>query len=152
MEDLRSIGQLIIEYYDLISLPQLNDTKAQELAEILSLAENNPELAFLINEIDFLSLKQAGMLEKEQQQKYEQQAAIILQKIKALSPCDNACPSLETMEAVDMQNCGCLPCYYEIQQMLKNKQVWMCHSNLKKPCVATGLTQVPEGFQERTEY
>jgi len=60
--------------------------------------------------------------------------------------CDNACPSLETIEATQCQNWGCLPSPFEINQMLKERKIWMCHSNPTVPCVATGFDAVPEGF------
>ncbi len=62
------------------------------------------------------------------------------------------CPVVETEESVRMQNYGCLPCEYEITQMLKQKKVWMCHSNPNKPCAATGFDKVPTGFVAVTEY
>ena len=67
-------------------------------------------------------------------------------------PCDRSCPSLETPEAVQLQNYGCLPCPYEVKQILEKGEVWMCHSTPGQPCVATGLTAVPEGFTAITEY
>lgn len=66
--------------------------------------------------------------------------------------CDNCCPSQETAEAIQMQNYGCLPCPYDIQKMLANKRVWMCHSNPTIPCVSTGLSELPIGFEAVTEY
>ena len=65
--------------------------------------------------------------------------------MKYLRPCDRACPSLETIEAVEAQNWGCLPCPFEIKQMLSEGKVWMCHSDRTQPCVATGqLALEPE--------
>lgn len=66
--------------------------------------------------------------------------------------CDNACPSLDTHEAVQAQNWGCLPDPYAIRKMLENNRVWMCHSNPQRPCIATGLDAVPDGFEAVTEY
>lgn len=65
--------------------------------------------------------------------------------------CGNACPSTESFEAIQAQNWGCLPCPAEINQMLTQKRVWMCHSNPKVPCVATGLSKLPKGFVAEPE-
>ena len=67
-----------------------------------------------------------------------------------MESCDLSCPNLESEEAIEAQNYGCLPCYFDIQEMLKNKRVWMCHSNIQKPCVATGLEKVPDGYTPTT--
>ena len=74
------------------------------------------------------------------------------QIIEPAKECDNSCPSVESFDSVFAQNCGCLPCPYDIHQMLLNKEVWMCHSNPKVPCVATGLKVVPEGYIPRVEF
>lgn len=71
---------------------------------------------------------------------------------ETMKKCDSACPSEDTEESVKYQNYGCLPCVFEIRQMLANKEVWMCHSNQLRPCIATGLTAVPEGYTARTEF
>lgn len=68
------------------------------------------------------------------------------------APCDLNCPSTESAEAIFMQNCGCLPSPCDIKQMLSKGKVWMCHSNPELPCVATGLTVVPDGFEEVREF
>lgn len=66
--------------------------------------------------------------------------------------CDLACPGRETEEAIRYQNYGCLPEPYEINRMLAEGKVWMCHSDPTRPCAATGLTQVPEGMTPVTAY
>lgn len=68
------------------------------------------------------------------------------------SSCDKYCPVAETLDSEYVQNLGCLPCPYDIRQMLKEKRVWMCHSNQAKPCVGTGLQEVPEGYVKVLEY
>jgi hypothetical protein len=52
--------------------------------------------------------------------------------------CDSMCPNSYHMDAMTAQNYGCLPSYYEVQQMLKEGKIWMCHSNPTVVCSAVG--------------
>lgn len=60
-------------------------------------------------------------------------------------PCSRSCPELSADDNT------CLPYYYEVQEMLRQHKVWMCHSNNTKPCVATGLTKIPDGYIKLSE-
>lgn len=53
-------------------------------------------------------------------------------------PCDLMCPNSYHEEAEMAQNYGCLPSYGEVQGMLAEGKVWMCHSNPSAVCSAVG--------------
>lgn len=65
----------------------------------------------------------------------------IVKEVVMRESCCNFCPAIDDGSAV-----SCLPCYYDVQEMLQQHKVWMCHSDNTKPCVATGLTEVPDGY------
>jgi hypothetical protein len=74
-----------------------------------------------------------GWKRKEAEQRTQQE----------LRACCSACPGLTSYDAEQAQNWGCLPSPYEINEMLQTGKVWMCHSNPNKPCIATGLAELP---------
>ncbi len=69
-----------------------------------------------------------------------------------LRSCCSACPALNSFDAVQAQNLGCLPSPFEINEMLQAGKIWMCHSNPEKPCVATGLAELPDNCTPVIEW
>jgi hypothetical protein len=72
--------------------------------------------------------------------------------INGKNPCDNACPNSFSDEASNLQNLGCLPNYFDVQKMLEQGEVWMCHSNPQKVCSAVGSLDPTKKYTNRTEY
>jgi len=70
---------------------------------------------------------------------------IIVKEVIMFQPCDRYCPELSADDNT------CLPCYYDVQEMLQQLKVWMCTSDNTKPCIATGLTEVPDRYIRVTE-
>jgi hypothetical protein len=64
--------------------------------------------------------------------------------------CDDACPNSYSDNNAYLSNLGCLPEYYDVQQMKEQGIVWMCHSNPTIPCKATGYLKVPDGMIPQT--
>jgi len=72
-EELEKWRALIWEYTRLHSLPCLNDFQERRLDQILELATKEPELSFLIQEVECLVAKEFGELDEEYLSLYRDQ-------------------------------------------------------------------------------
>lgn len=68
-------GQLLREYCRLASCKKLTDKDADRLTKILTLAEADKQLSFLLNEADHFMAHELGLLESNKRQDYMNQQA-----------------------------------------------------------------------------
>lgn len=66
-------GRIMQEYCQLASRKQLSEQDAERLKEILTLAEANPELTFLLNEADHFMAHELGLLDDSKRKTYKDQ-------------------------------------------------------------------------------
>jgi hypothetical protein len=59
--------------------------------------------------------------------------------INGQAVCCTSCPNSYHEDAAVAQNYGCLPSYWEVQELLKQGELWMCHSNPDVVCSAVAV-------------
>ncbi len=73
--------KVLDEYYELARLPELDDGQSFRIYEILTLANDDPTLGFLLNEIDEITYQELGLKTTETQEHLENEVAKVQEMI-----------------------------------------------------------------------